>query len=247
MSGHSKWHNIQAKKGKADAARGKVFTKIGREIAVAVKEGGSNPDANSRLRDAVAKAKANNMPMDNITRAIKKAAGELGNVNYEEIIYEGYGNDGVAVIVEALTDNRNRTASDVRHAFEKRGGNLGTTGCVSFMFEKKGLLVVEKSDSIDEDELMMLALDAGAEDFSSEDDVYEITTLPEDFSTVREEIEKSGIEFASAEISMIPNMYTNLDAGGAERFEKLLDMLEDNDDVQNVWHNAEFPEGWGEE
>lgn len=246
MSGHSKWHNIQAKKGKADAARGKIFTKIGREIAVAVKEGGSNPDANSRLRDSISKAKANNMPVDTITRAIKKAAGELGSVNYEEIVYEGYGNDGVAVIVETLTDNRNRTAADVRHAFDKHGGNMGTSGCVSFMFEKKGLIIVEKSDLIDEDDLMMLALDAGAEDFASDDDVYEITTLTENFSEVREALEQNGIEVASAEISMIPNMYTQLDEVSATRFEKLIDVLEDNDDVQNVWHNAEFPDGWGE-
>jgi YebC/PmpR family DNA-binding regulatory protein len=247
MSGHSKWANIKNRKGKQDALRGKIFTKIGKEIAVAVKEGGSNPDANSKLRDVIAKAKANNMPNDNIERAIKKAAGELNAVNYEEITYEGYGPGGVAVIVQTLTDNRNRTAGEMRHLFDKYGGNMGTTGCVSFMFDKKGLLVVEKSDSIDEDELMMMALDAGAEDFSSEDDVYEIITAPEDFSTVRETLEKNGISFVSAEVSMIPSTTTELDNETAEKFEKLLEKFEDNDDVQNVWHNAEFPEGWGKE
>ncbi|MCX7695141.1 MAG: YebC/PmpR family DNA-binding transcriptional regulator [Caloramator sp.] len=246
MAGHSKWANIKHRKGKQDAIRAKIFTKLGKEIAVAVKEGGANPEANSRLRDAIAKAKANNMPMDNIERAIKKASGELGNVNYEEIVYEGYGPNGVAVIVQALTDNRNRTASEVRHTFEKYGGNLGTTGCVSFLFEKKGVLIVEKKDEIDEDELMMLALDSGAEDFSSEEDVYEIITSPEDFSTVRESLEKNGIEFASAEVSMVPTTYASISGEAAEKFEKMLDKLEENDDVQNVWHNAEFPEGWGE-
>lgn len=189
MAGHSKWANIKHRKGKQDALRGKLFTKIGKEIQVAVKEGGPNPEANSRLRDVIAKAKANNMPMENIQRAIKRATGELKDVTYEEIIYEGYGPNGVAVIVQALTDNRNRTAGDVRHIFEKFGGNLGATGCVSFLFEKKGLIIVEKEEGIDEDSLMMMALDAGAEDFSSEEDAYEITTSPEDFSKVREALE----------------------------------------------------------
>lgn len=247
MSGHSKWANIKRKKGKADAARGKVFTKIGKEISVAVKEGGPNPEANSKLKDVIAKAKANNMPMDTITRAIKRGSGEMDGVDYEEIIYEGYGTSGVAVIVQALTENKNRTAGDVRHAFDKCGGNMGTSGCVLFMFEKKGVMVVEKSDSIDEDDLMMMALDAGAEDFSSEDDTYEIITVPEDFSAVREALEANGIEFASAEVSMIPNTTVALDETSAVKFERLIDMLEDNDDVQEVWHNAEFPEGWGEE
>ncbi|MCX7951817.1 MAG: YebC/PmpR family DNA-binding transcriptional regulator [Clostridiales bacterium] len=246
MAGHSKWANIKHRKGKQDALKAKIFTKLGKEIAVAVKEGGANPDANSRLRDAIAKAKANNMPVDNIERAIKKASGELGSVNYEEIVYEGYGPNGVAVIVQALTDNRNRTASEVRHTFEKFGGNLGTTGCVSFLFEKKGVLVVEKSDDIDEDEIMMMALDAGAEDFSSEEEVYEIITSPEDFSTVREALENNGIQFVSAEVSMVPTTYASISGEAAEKFEKMLDRLEENDDVQNVWHNAEFPEGWGE-
>ncbi|MDO6355636.1 MULTISPECIES: YebC/PmpR family DNA-binding transcriptional regulator [unclassified Caloramator] len=246
MAGHSKWANIKHRKGKQDALRGKIFTKIGKEIQVAVKEGGPNPEANSRLRDVIAKAKANNMPMENIQRAIKRATGELKDVTYEEIIYEGYGPNGVAVIVQALTDNRNRTAGDVRHIFEKFGGNLGATGCVSFLFEKKGLIIVEKEEGIDEDSLMMMALDAGAEDFSSEEDAYEITTSPEDFSKVREALENNGIKLASAEVSMIPSTYVALDGEAAEKFEKLLDRLEENDDVQNVWHNAEFPEGWGE-
>lgn len=246
MAGHSKWANIKHRKGKQDALKAKIFTKLGKEIAVAVKEGGANPEANSRLRDAIAKAKANNMPVDNIERAIKKASGELGAVNYEEIVYEGYGPNGVAVIVQALTDNRNRTASEVRHTFEKFGGNLGTTGCVSFLFEKKGVLVVEKSDDIDEDEIMMMALDAGAEDFSAEEEVYEIITSPEDFSAVRETLETNGIQFVSAEVSMVPTTYANVSGEAAEKFEKMLDRLEENDDVQNVWHNAEFPEGWGE-
>jgi YebC/PmpR family DNA-binding regulatory protein len=246
MSGHSKWHNIQAKKGKADAARGKVFTKIGRELAVSIKEGGPNPETNSRLRDVIAKAKANNMPNDNIARILKKAQGDMAANNFEEILYEGYGPSGVAVIVEALTDNRNRTAGDVRHFFEKSGGNLGTSGCVSYMFEKKGLLVVEKDDSIDEDEFMMMALDAGAEDFSSEDEVYEITTSPEDFSQVRENLEKNGINFLSAEISMIPNVSVALSSEDAEKVERMVERFEDSDDIQNIWHNADFPEGFGE-
>ena len=246
MSGHSKWHNIQAKKGKADAARGKVFTKIGRELAVSIKEGGPNPETNSRLRDIIAKAKANNMPNDNIARILKKAQGDMEANNFEEIMYEGYGPAGVAVIVEALTDNRNRTAGDVRHYFEKSGGNLGTSGCVSYMFEKKGLLVVEKDDSLDEDEFMMMALEAGAEDFSAQDDVYEIITAPENYSEVRGNLEKSGITFLSAEISMIPNVSVSLSTEDAEKVERMVERFEDNDDIQNIWHNAEFPEGFGE-
>ena len=189
MSGHSKWHNIQAKKGKADAARGAVFTKIGREIAIAVRDGGANPESNGKLRDIIAKAKANNMPNDNIQRSIKKASGELSNVTYEQITYEGYAPGGVAVIVDTITDNRNRTASDVRHCFAKNGGNLGTTGSVSFMFDEKGVLVVERTPGSDEEEMMMMALDAGAEDMKVDDDAYEIYTAPNDFSTVREALE----------------------------------------------------------
>ncbi|MDF2672660.1 MAG: YebC/PmpR family DNA-binding transcriptional regulator [Clostridiales bacterium] len=247
MSGHSKWANIKRKKGKADAVRGKIFTKLGKELMVAVKEGGANLDGNSRLRDAVAKAKANNMPMDTITRAIKKASGDLGGASFEEIMYEGYGPAGSAVLVQCLTDNKNRTAGNVRHTFDKYGGNMGTTGCVSFMFEKKGVLAIEKQDDMDEDEIMMMALEAGAEDFSSEDDMFEIITAPEDYSSVREVLENKGLEFADADVSMIPSTYISLDNDTAGRFEKLIDILDDDEDVQNVWHNAEFPEGWGEE
>ncbi|MEG1416569.1 MAG: YebC/PmpR family DNA-binding transcriptional regulator [Clostridium sp.] len=233
---------MKNKKGKQDAIRGKIFTKIGKEIAVAVKEGGSNPDSNTRLRDAIAKGKANNMPSDNIARAIKKAAGEAGSVNYEEIVYEGYGPAGIAVIVSALTDNRNRTASEVRHAFDKFGGNLGTTGCVSFMFEKKGLIIVEATDEIDEDELMMTALDAGAEDFSNEGEVFEIITEPGDFSQVREKLEAAGISFLSAEISMLPSTTTKIEGDDLVKFFKMIDKLDNDEDVQGYWHNAEFDE-----
>ena len=244
MSGHSKWHNIQAKKGKADAKRGKIFTKIGKEIVVAAKNGGANPDTNAKLRDVIAKAKAANMPNDTITRAIKKASGELSAVNYETIIYEGYGPEGIAVIVEALTDNKNRTAGNVRYAFSKQGGNMGTLGCVSFMFQSKGEIIIEKTDSVDEDELMMMALDAGAEDFVAEDEVFVVNTTPEDFGTVREALESNGIEFLEAEVKMIPDTYTEINEEVATKFQKMLDVLEDDDDVQNVYHNAEFPEGW---
>lgn len=239
MSGHSKWHNIQAKKGKADAKRGKVFTKIGKEIMVAAKNGGANPETNAKLRDVIAKAKAANMPNDTITRAIKKAAGELGAVNYETIMYEGYGIDGTAVIVEALTDNKNRTAGNVRYAFTKGGGNMGTMGCVGFMFQSKGEIIIEKTDETDEDELMMMALDAGAEDFAAEDEVFVVTTTPEDFGSVREALEANGIEFLEAEVKMIPDTYTEIGEESAKKFQKMLDMLEDDDDVQNVYHNAE--------
>ena len=246
MSGHSKWHNIQAKKSKVDAKRGKIFTKIGKEIAVAAKNGGSNLDTNGKLRDVVAKAKANNMPLDTITRAIKKGAGEMEGVNYEEIVYEGYGAAGVAVIVNVLTDNKNRSAGNVRHAFTKHGGNMGSSGCVSFMFQKKGEIIIERESFEDEDELMMLALDAGAEDFSSEDEIYVITTSPDDFGTVREALEAKGIEFLEADIKMIPDTYTAVDEESAVKIQKMLDALEDDDDVQDVYHNAEFPEGFEE-
>lgn len=246
MSGHSKWHNIQAKKGKVDAKRGKIFTKIGKEIAIAAKTGGANPDANPKLRDIIAKAKANNMPKDSIERAIKKAAGELAGVDYEEIIYEGYGPSGIAVLVEVLTDNKNRSAGNVRHAFSKHGGNLGSTGCVSFMFQKKGQLVIEKTSDLDEEELMMMALDAGAEDFQSEEEVFVITTEPEEFGAVREALEENGLEFLEAEIKSIPDTYTEIDEDTATKFQKMLDALEEDDDVQNTYHNAEFPEGWEE-
>ena len=243
MSGHSKWHNIQAKKGKTDAARGKIFTKIGREIAIAVREGGSNPESNSKLRDVIAKAKSNNMPNDNIKRSIMKASGELGNVDYESITYEGYAPGGVAVIVETITDNRNRTASDVRHCFAKYDGSLGVTGSVGFMFDKKGVLVIERTADMDEDEMMMTVLDAGAEDMDVQDDVFEVTTAPNDFSTVREALEAQGISFLSAEVQMVPqNTVVPADEDTLNKILKLLDMLEENDDVQNVWHNAELPE-----
>ena len=243
MSGHSKWHNIQAKKGKADAQRGAVFTKIGREIAIAVREGGANPESNGKLRDIIAKAKANNMPNDNIQRSIKKASGELSNVVYEEITYEGYAPGGVAVIVDTISDNRNRTASDVRHCFAKYGGNLGTTGSVGFMFDERGVLVVEREPGSDEDEMMMTALDAGAEDVKVEDEVYEILTAPNDFSTVRENLEKQGFTFLSAEVQKIPqNTVEVTDPDTIIKIQKMLDLLEENDDVQNVYHNADLPD-----
>ena len=244
MSGHSKWSTIKRKKEKTDGARAKVFTKIGRELAVAVREGGgADPASNSKLRECIAKAKANNVPNDNIERIIKKAAGSTDGSNYESITYEGYGPCGIAVIVETLTDNRNRTAGDIRHFFDKYGGNLGTQGCVSFMFTQKGLIVIEKEDN-DEDKLMEDALEADAADFSSEsDDVYEIYTEPEDFGTVMEALEAKGYEFVSADVSMIPSTYTKIeDAEAAEKMQKLLDMLDDNDDVQNVYHNWDMPE-----
>lgn len=240
MSGHSKWHNIAAKKGKADAARGKVFTKLGRELLMAVKQGGADPAGNSKLKDVIAKCKAANMPNDTISNAIKKAAGAGNSENYEEIIYEGYGPNGVALIVEANTDNKNRTAADVRHAFDKCGGNLGTTGCVSYLFSKKGIMVIDKANCpFSEDDLMLLAIDSGAEDFSAEEEVYEITTVPESFSQVRERLETEGIEFLEAGIQMIPSTYIALDEKGAERMERLIEMLEDLDDVSEIYHNWE--------
>jgi len=242
MSGHSKWANIKHKKEKTDAQKGKIFTKLGREIAVAVKEGGSDPESNSKLKDVIAKAKAANMPNENIMRSIKKAAGELSSVNYEEITYEGYGSQGVAVIVQALTDNRNRTAGEIRHIFDKSGGSLGATGCVSWMFDRKGVIVIEKNDDVDEEELMMQALEAGAEDVSDEGDVFEILTDPAEFSAVREYLEKAGYTFASAEIEMVPQNYVRLSAADAEPVLNLIDRLEDNDDVQNVFHNLEIIE-----
>ena len=243
MSGHSKWHNIQAKKGKADAQRGAVFTKIGREIAIAVREGGANPESNGKLRDVIAKAKANNMPNDNIQRSIKKASGELSNVVYEEITYEGYAPGGVAIIVDTISDNRNRTASDIRHCFAKYGGNLGTTGSVGFMFDTRGVLVVERTAGMDEDELMMMALDAGAEDVRPDEDVVEILTDPNEFSKVREALEQQGLTFLSAEVQKLPqNTVEVTDPETIDKIQKMLDLLEESDDVQNVYHNAELPE-----
>lgn len=241
MSGHSKWHNIQAKKGKSDAARASVFTKIGRELALAVKTGGADPNSNSKLRDVIAKAKQNNMPNDNITRSIKKASGELGSVNYEEMAYEGYGNGGVAFIVECLTDNRNRTAGDVRHLFDKFGGALGSTGCVSYMFSKKGVIVVDKS-TIDEDSLMLFALDAGAEDVVDDGDVYEVYTQTNDLGSVREKFEAQNITYISAEADYIPENTVEPTGDALESVIKLIDRLEELDDVQNVFHNAILPE-----
>lgn len=241
MSGHSKWSTIKNKKGKADAARGKVFTKIGRELVVAVKLGGPDPASNSRLRDVIAKAKANNMPNDNIQRSIKKASGELSNVDYTELVYEGYGVNGVAVLVSAMTDNKNRTVSDVRHAFDKHGGSMGNAGSVAWMFDKKGVLVIDETAD-DEETVMERALEAGAEDFAYEDGMYEITTSPEEFSSVREALEQAGYEFLSAEISMIPQNTVELDEAQSARFQKMIDALEDNDDVQDVYHNAELAE-----
>lgn len=246
MSGHSKWHNIQAKKGKADAARGRIFTKLGREIAVAAKTN-PNPETNSKLADVIAKAKANNMPNDNIQRCIKKAAGELGGVNYETLIYEGYGVGGSALIINTLTDNKNRTAGDVRHLFDKYGGSLGATGCVSFMFKRKGVIAVAKSD-IAEDDLMMFALDAGAEDILSDDEeVFEVITAPADLGTVRDELEKNGVKLLSAEVDMIPENTVEPDEAQQTTLLKMIDKLEELDDVQNVYHNAVITIGDDEE
>ncbi len=243
MSGHSKWATIKRKKGAIDAKRGKIFTKIGRELMVAVKEGGPDPVSNSKLRDVIAKAKANNMPNDTIQRSIKKAAGEGNGDNYMNMIYEGYGPSGIAVMVETLSDNKNRTAADLRHYFDKNGGNLGQNGCVSFMFDHKGLIVIEKADGIDEDTLMMDALDAGAEDFNVEDECYEILTAPETLGSTREALEQKGYTFAQAEVNYIPQTTTELtNPDDVAKMEKLIDMLEENDDVQNVYHNWDMPD-----
>ncbi|HHX18388.1 MAG TPA: YebC/PmpR family DNA-binding transcriptional regulator [Clostridium sp.] len=243
MAGHSKWSNIKHRKEKSDAKKGKEFTKIGREIAIVVKSGGPDPEVNSKLRDVIAKAKSANMPNDTIMRSIKKASGDADGADYEEIAYEGYGPGGVAVIVEAATDNRNRTAADVRHYFDKYGGNLGTSGCVSFMFDKKGLIIIDKSVDKSEDELMMEALEAGAEDFNVEEEYYEIITDPSDFSNVREALEKIQVELLSADLEMIPQTTTKLtDEKHIQLMEKLIDHLEDLDDVQKVYHNWEMPE-----
>ena len=240
MSGHSKWHNIQAKKGKADAARGKIFTKLGRELLIAVKQGGPDPAGNSKLKSVIAKCKAANMPNDTINNAIKKASGATDTSNYEEITYEGYGPNGVAVIVEASTDNKNRTAADVRHVFDKAGGNLGTTGCVSYMFNKKGVIVIEKETcKMDEEELMMLAIESGAEDFEAGEEVYEITTDPSEFTNVCEKLEQNNIEFLEAEVQMVPTTTVSLDEHGVEKMERLIERLDELDDVSNIYHNWE--------
>ena len=239
MSGHSKFANIKHKKEKNDAAKGKIFTILGREIAVAVKEGGPDPSNNSKLAQVIAKAKSNNMPNDTIERSIKKAAGDAGNVNYEFVSYEGYGPSGTAIIVEALTDNKNRTAANVRNAFTKGGGNVGTQGCVSFMFDTKGQIIIDKEEcKQDADELMMLALDAGADDFNEEEDSYEVITAPEDFSQVREALEKSGIPMLEADVTMIPQTWVELTGEeDIKRMNRILDLLDADDDVQAVYHN----------
>lgn len=239
MSGHSKWSTIKRKKEKTDAARAAIFTRIGREMQVAIREGGSaDPSVNFKLRDIIAKAKANNVPNENIERAIKKAAGGDGK-DYEALTYEGYGPSGVAVIVEVLTDNRNRTAGEMRHYFDKSGGNLGNSGCVSFMFNEKGVIVIEREDN-DEDTVMEHALEAGAADFQADDDVFEIYTEPDDFHAVYSDLEAKGYIFASAEVAQVPDTYVTLtDEDAIKNMTRLLDMLDENDDVQNVWHNWE--------
>ena len=241
MSGHSKFANIKHKKERNDAAKGKIFTVIGREIAVAVKEGGPDPNNNSKLRDVIAKAKSNNVPNDTIERGIKKAAGDIDAVNYEKNVYEGYGPSGVAVIVETLTDNKNRTAANIRSAFTKGGGNIGAQGCVSYMFDNKGLIIIDREEvDLDSDEFMLMALDAGAEDFSAEDDSFEIITAPDDFSAVREKLEKQNIPMVSAELTMIPQTKVRLtDEEDIKKMNKLLDLLEEDDDVQAVYHSLE--------
>lgn len=242
MSGHSKWHNIQAKKGKTDAARGKIFTKIGREIAVCVKLGGADPNVNSKLKDLIAKAKSNNMPNDSIQRSIKKASGETDSVNYEEKTYEGYGVGGTAVIVRTLTDNINRTGGDVRHAFDKHGGNLGANGCVSYMFKRKGLIDIEKTLNMDVDDVMMQALDFGALDVVECDDCVNIETEPAQVGEVAEKLTNAGFNVLSYENTLVPDNYIDLDEKQLASFQKMIDMLEDNDDVQEVIHNANLPE-----
>ncbi|MGF7429196.1 YebC/PmpR family DNA-binding transcriptional regulator [Thermoanaerobacterium thermosaccharolyticum] len=241
MSGHSKWANIKHKKEKMDAQKGKIFTKLTKDIIMAAKEGG-DPETNSKLRDAIEKAKANNLPNDNIQRAIKKGTGELSGGNLEEVVYEGYGPAGSAIIVEALTDNKNRTAGDIRHIFDRSGGSLGSSGCVAWMFDKKGIITIEKSENIDEDELAMLVIDAGADDFSSDGDEYEILTDPSNFQAVKDAIKNAGYEMSSAEITMIPQNTVKLSDSDYEKFEKFIEKLEENDDVQEVYHNVDVPD-----
>lgn len=238
MSGHSKWNNIKRKKGAADAQRGRIFTKLGREIQVAVRAGGPDPDINASLKDAINKAKAANMPNDNIQRSIKKAAGADDSDNYEEIYYEGYGPSGVAVMVRALSDNRNRTAGDIRHIFDKFGGNLGTNGCVSFQFQEKGVLIIDRSEFSDEDTVLMDALEAGAEDFSGEEEVYEITFLPEAYHAARDTLSEKGYKFLDESLGPVPITWVDLaDESAVTSMEKLIDRLEEHDDVQDVYHN----------
>ncbi|MBR3588918.1 MAG: YebC/PmpR family DNA-binding transcriptional regulator [Clostridia bacterium] len=239
MSGHSKWSTIKRKKEKTDGARAKIFTKIGREIGVAVKNGGPDPSVNTKLKDVIAKAKANNVPNDNIERIIKKAAGEAGGDNFEEIVYEGYGPSGIAVIVETLTDNRNRTAGDIRHYFDKYGGNMGQSGCVSFMFSRQGVIIIE-AEGVDEEKLMEDALEAGAVDFIADGDIFDIRTEPNDMGAVRDDLEAKGYSYVSAEVEYVPSTYTKLtNEDDIKNMTKMLDMFDDNDDVQNVYHNWE--------
>lgn len=238
MSGHSKWSNIKRRKGAVDAKRGAIFTKIGREIHVAVKHGGPDPELNSQLKDAIAKAKSANMPNDSIQRSISKASGAEGAEDYEEILYEGYGPGGVAIMVRALSDNRNRTAGDLRHIFDKYGGNLGTTGCVGFLFQEKGVLIIGRENGPDEETLLMDALEAGAEDLTTEDEAYEITTLPEDYENVRTALEKKGYTFLDVSLGPVPVSWTELnDPDKVSSLDKLIELLEDHDDVQEVYHN----------
>ncbi len=242
MSGHSKWHNIKNAKEKSDAQRGAVFTKIGREIAVAVKTGGADPASNGKLADLIKKAKQSNMPNETIARSIKKASGELGSVNYEDCTYEGYGVGGSAVIVSCLTDNKNRTAGDIRHAFDKFGGTMGASGCVSFMFDRKGVLIIEKKAGLTEDDVMMTALEADAEDVKDEGDVFEIYCAANNLQAVKASLENQGLEFISAEIEMIPQNYVDLDEKQIDTFTKMVDKLEESDDVQGVYHNVNLPD-----
>lgn len=240
MSGHSKFHNIKKTKDKADAARAKIFTKIGREIAVAVKTGGADPNTNSKLADIISKAKSNNMPNDNIQRSIKKASGEIDTVNYTDMVYEGYGPAGVAFIVECLTDNKNRTAGDVRHLFDKSGGSLGTTGSVSFMFDRKGVIIIEKKDGLTEDRIFEIAIDGGADDVVTEDDSFIVYTEPSKLRSIEEAFKNAGIELMQAESEMVANNYIVPEENQVEKIENLIDALEELDDVQNVYHNADI-------
>lgn len=241
MSGHSKWANIKHRKAKGDAAKAGIFTKIGRELAVAVKAGGADPNSNNRLKDVIAKAKAANIPSDNITRSIKKASGELGTVNYEEMIYEGYGANGVAIILEALTDNKNRTAGNVRSNFDKMGGAMGTTGCVSYMFARKGVIIIDRQ-KMTEDDMMLLALDAGANDVVTDEEIFEVYTDPNDFSEVKTKLEAAGLTILSGQIEYIPDNYISLPEDAQGKIRRLIDKFEEDDDIQNVFHNAELTE-----
>lgn len=241
MSGHSKWATIKRKKAKVDAQRGKIFTRLAREIIVAARQGGGDPEGNMRLKAAIQRAKEANIPNDNIMRAIQKGTGELGGASYEEITYEGYGPGGVAVMIEIMTDNRNRTAGEIRHIFSRNGGNLGETGCVAWMFQKKGLIVIDEGENKrDEDDLMLLAIESGAEDFKAEDDSYEITALPEDLETVKQALEQAGVKMAVAEVTMVPQTTVKLEGKEAEQMLRLMELLEDHDDVQNVYANFEI-------